>query len=118
MESEDLTEVEKKIVEILGQYNLIECIGIPMSEPSITSDCVTSSLSTFFCLEDMRWGDHIAHNLERVVIDMCRTIALEAKQSGLTSIVSAQAKWTNDYNKVTNPNKSLGTITISAVFEV
>jgi hypothetical protein len=118
MESEDLTEVEKKIVEILGQYNLIECIGIPMSEPSITSDCVTSSLSTFFCLEDMRWGDHIAHNLERVVIDMCRTIALEARKNGLERIVSAKAEWTNIHNEAINPNKSLGTATISAVFEV
>jgi hypothetical protein len=118
METETLTEVEEKIVKLLGQYNLIARIGIPVAEPPIKSDSVTSSLSTFFCLEDMRWGDHITHNLERVVIDMCRVIALEAKQSGLTSIVSAQAKWTNDYNKVTNPNKSLGTITISAVFEV
>ena len=116
METENLTEVEKQIVELLGQYNLIEYIGIPVATPLCKSNCTTSSISTFFCIEDSRCGDHISHNLERVVIDMCRAISLEAKKNGLERIVSANAKWTNDYNKEINPNKSLGIVTISAVF--
>jgi hypothetical protein len=116
METENLTEVEKQIVELLGQYNLIEYIGIPVATPLCKSDFKTSSISHFFCIEDARCGDSISHNLERVVIDMCRAISLEAKKNGLERIVSADAKWTNVYNKEINPNKSLGIVTINAVF--
>lgn len=117
MESENLTEVEKQIVELLGQYNLTECIGIPVGTSLHNSDGITSSISSFFCIEDTCCGNNILKNLERLVIDMCRYIALEAKKNGLSRIISAQAKWTNVYNKVINPNKSIGTITVSAVFD-
>jgi len=117
MESENLTEVEKQIIELLGQYNLTECIGIPVGTSLHNSDGITSSISSFFCIKDTCCGDHILKNLENLVIDMCRAIALEAKKNGLSRIISTQAKWNNIYNKATNPNKSIGIVTINAVFD-
>lgn len=117
MSTETLKPIEKKIVRILVDLDLAQIAGFEKAAKHSNVSIVPISTSQKICIEDACTCESCVQNLQQAIADMCLVVKLEAGKMGVSQIVSAEAKWVNDYDAASNPERNLGSIVLTFNFQ-